>query len=902
MKSGTLSIDDFHHLMGQDPLLYALVRRAVDLHEEDPGAALLKLRKYGEFLSRRVAQHLRIDVGAFETHIDLLNAIAQAERSFSEQVDRLHRLRKAGNRAAHEEDGVSSEDARRALHDAHALAHWYLAVLGIEGDEPRQPPIDQTQPTRRPTQERDPQDAPRELVAVLVPGASAPEATLYSLADRACRLLEALRADAAAVRAVLEEGRERIEFAKQPFRLGVVGEFRAGKSTLVNALTGSELALTGEVETTHVISRYAYGPRPRALLVWVDREPEEMSLSEANAELLRRRQDHEWARAIDHVLFEAPSEVLKRFDLWDAPGLGGSERNEELANRYIEMIGGALWVFDSGLLGDHGLVEPLQRLREAGKKTLGLINRADELADDEREQAVNYVRDTFGPLLTDVSAVSALEMSGGDEKARSDLLGRIEQALLRSAEADRQGRIDAAIGRTASAVSRTAAKEFHGFKDELGLIAHLRDNLATAREHTLRDLDELIGSACDAVLDPYEAEARRRVKALFMKHDNSPARRGVEGVLDELNKLCDLTREWPRVVGAVMGSVEDRWSTFSSEAISLARATAPSLRFAVGATPRLEQSAARVANDAAESAAWAWGGASVAALGIVAAASAAITWPIVLAALPIGLLAGSERSKSILRERTPSLQDALDLVSAIIADKRTSLVGAAQAELPENLALTLDDQLREILERTINDTLGTSDLQGLQRTLADLQETISSLWMIAAETQAFSDGALDPLAAGDLELPSGATAEGMLAAALSSLRGGLDVISPSADTRLERILVHLPSGLDVRWVTTADAAERESAAEAMKRTVDGWPGRMALRITVGSDGHRVPVDEVLLISAGRAWTCAHGTIGKIGKAAVTLKSYPLGQRAAEQRFAELWTGLSSRGKLRVHRA
>ena len=52
------------------------------------------------------------------------------------------------------------------------------------------------------------------------------------------------------------------------FRVAVVGEFRRGKTTFINALLGKEILPVDALPTTATLNRITYGSLPKAYLCW----------------------------------------------------------------------------------------------------------------------------------------------------------------------------------------------------------------------------------------------------------------------------------------------------------------------------------------------------------------------------------------------------------------------------------------------------------------------------------------------------------------------------------------------------------------------------------------------------------------------------------------------------------
>ena len=64
------------------------------------------------------------------------------------------------------------------------------------------------------------------------------------------------------------------------FRVAVVGEFRRGKTTFINALLGKEILPVDALPTTATLNRITYGSVPKAYLCWKDGGREEIGIEE----------------------------------------------------------------------------------------------------------------------------------------------------------------------------------------------------------------------------------------------------------------------------------------------------------------------------------------------------------------------------------------------------------------------------------------------------------------------------------------------------------------------------------------------------------------------------------------------------------------------------------------------
>jgi hypothetical protein len=173
----------------------------------------------------------------------------------------------------------------------------------------------------------------------------------------------------------LSELRERLA---EPFRVGVIGEFRAGKSSVVNALLGAEVAPVSEFECTFATQSFAYGDVPEATLEMSDGSTERTTPQEAWSRLAALAEEGEDG-GITHAHVALPAPILDGIEIWDSPGLSGSDRNDELAREFVGRLDAAIWVFNQQYIGQAALVSVLGGLRQRGKLVVGVVNKCEAI-------------------------------------------------------------------------------------------------------------------------------------------------------------------------------------------------------------------------------------------------------------------------------------------------------------------------------------------------------------------------------------------------------------------------------------------------------------------------------------------------------------------------------------------
>lgn len=125
---GSLSTN-FGFLAEHDPLLLQLCTAAERYCHTDPNTALLKVRQFGEALSRRVAATFGITSTAADNQADLLGQLQRKGVLDRDVAALLHAIRREGNEAAHQFEARPGQ-AREALKLARSVAIWFHRSFG----------------------------------------------------------------------------------------------------------------------------------------------------------------------------------------------------------------------------------------------------------------------------------------------------------------------------------------------------------------------------------------------------------------------------------------------------------------------------------------------------------------------------------------------------------------------------------------------------------------------------------------------------------------------------------------------------------------------------------------------------------------------------------------------------
>jgi tetratricopeptide (TPR) repeat protein/GTPase Era involved in 16S rRNA processing len=246
---------------------------------------------------------------------------------------------------------------------------------------------------------------PRErLSAVYREGAPSAPHDLYTLLAQAHRLFLRTRELAE----LSPEANRLVEVLDRPLLVTVMGEFNSGKSTFVNALIGEEVAPMGITPTTATINVLKYGAERKGRVVYVDDEAREVAW--ADVPRLLKGLDAAEARRIRVVEVLYPLETLQRVNVVDTPGLNSIiPEHEQTARQFIAEADAVLWLFTVDQAGKATEGEALGKIKAAGKKILGVVNKIDRCSPEELTRIVGHVSEALGEHLETIVPFAARE-------------------------------------------------------------------------------------------------------------------------------------------------------------------------------------------------------------------------------------------------------------------------------------------------------------------------------------------------------------------------------------------------------------------------------------------------------------------------------------------------------------
>lgn len=213
---------------------------------------------------------------------------------------------------------------------------------------------------------------------------------------------------------------EQIE--RRELNILVVGQFKRGKSSIVNALLGEDLMPTGALPLTSIPTAIRYGEKPSVTVHLHDGVTHPASPDELAVYVSERRNPAN-ALGVERVDIVRPAPALRDIALFDTPGVGSIHRHNTAAARSVLPRADAaiLVVGPEPPIGAEELAYA-RDVAESSVQLFALFNKAD-IAGDALAEVLDFTHEA----LTDVAggefalfSLSALRARAQQREGRED--------------------------------------------------------------------------------------------------------------------------------------------------------------------------------------------------------------------------------------------------------------------------------------------------------------------------------------------------------------------------------------------------------------------------------------------------------------------------------------------------
>ena len=175
------------------------------------------------------------------------------------------------------------------------------------------------------------------------------------------------------------------------FHVVVIGQFKRGKSTLINCLLGDDILPTGVIPITSIVTKIKYGESAEAMISFLNNEIVKINIEDVAA-YISEQYNPQNVKNVQVIDIFYPSEILKNgLVLIDTPGIGSIHKhNTEEAYKHIPQADAAIFLISSDAPISELESEFLADIKKHFNKFFFVQNKIDYLTEDEREESVAF--------------------------------------------------------------------------------------------------------------------------------------------------------------------------------------------------------------------------------------------------------------------------------------------------------------------------------------------------------------------------------------------------------------------------------------------------------------------------------------------------------------------------------
>lgn len=241
---------------------------------------------------------------------------------------------------------------------------------------------------------------------------------------------------------------------KQRLTISVIGQFKRGKSTLVNAILGSEILPVGIVPVTSVVTAISYG-EPSAIVKFENGTEKQVDFEDLH--IYVNEQENEGNKlGVSSVTIHALSDFLNSgVMLVDTPGVGSVHKhNTEAAYAFVKESDAVIFMLSIDSPINEIELGFLENAKDYAAKFYFAINKIDNVTTPELEDYLDYCRrllqrtmDVESVVLMPVSAKHGHGIEVLKDRLAKDCNSAVKDILVESTILKLRDILDSARGR-----------------------------------------------------------------------------------------------------------------------------------------------------------------------------------------------------------------------------------------------------------------------------------------------------------------------------------------------------------------------------------------------------------------------------------------------------------------------
>lgn len=183
------------------------------------------------------------------------------------------------------------------------------------------------------------------------------------------------------------------KLTNEVFNLVILGQFKRGKSTFINALLGEDLLPTAIVPLTSVVTIIEYGAEVSVQVQFLNGKAKEVPLSQLPT-YITERGNPENREGVGEVTIFHPSPYLRDgVRIIDTPGVGSVyTHNTDVAYRYLPQVDAGVFVISADPPLSESEHQFLKDIRDYVDKIFFVVNKIDQVDKVDQSESMEFTQ------------------------------------------------------------------------------------------------------------------------------------------------------------------------------------------------------------------------------------------------------------------------------------------------------------------------------------------------------------------------------------------------------------------------------------------------------------------------------------------------------------------------------
>ncbi|MCR5034748.1 MAG: dynamin family protein [Clostridia bacterium] len=341
--------------------------------------------------------------------------------------------------------------------------------------------------------------------------------------------------------------------------IAVIGQFKRGKTTLINTILGEKLLPVGIVPITAAITRIEYAePKETfdtpsmATVYFTNGLSQQVPAADLHM-YISEQENRDNERGVAEVELQTNADFLKDgLTLVDTPGVGSvHENNSKSAMDFARESDGVIFMISVDSPLNQIEVDFLRKVRRFAGKFYFVVNKIDRVDEEELDEYLDYCRDLIVAIMEldeeEAEAIRLLPVSARKDIGVTELTGMIREDLItRGAEI-----MERSVGLKLLEILNNTRSQIASYREVLKMAPNVFNRrfreMQTLMEEQRQQLELLPeGQYLQARINEEKALLTRKVRELFgieyyyyVDRDDAAERMDAEEYRAEMTSVYD---------------------------------------------------------------------------------------------------------------------------------------------------------------------------------------------------------------------------------------------------------------------------------------------------------------------------------------------------------------------------